>query len=136
MAQTFSKIIKLSIIFLLILACSDTQEEVEVNDISLPPEGPPSYPYIFEGKFYLNGEPGKEGLHLYAKLGDLDSPIVVTDNGYFENLIIGPKVPEDMLNVIEFYLIENSMPIKSKKEIQFQKTNKPKFEIIELKFDS
>ena len=41
-----------------------------------------------------------------------------------------------MLNVIEFYLIENSMPIKSKKEIQFQKTNKPKFEIIELKFDS
>ena len=41
-----------------------------------------------------------------------------------------------MLNVIEFYLIENSMPIKSKKEIQFKKTNKPKFEIIELKFDS
>ena len=31
MAQTFSKIIKLSIIFILILACSDTQEEVEVN---------------------------------------------------------------------------------------------------------
>ena len=75
-------------------------------------------------------------MHLYAKLGDLDCPIVVTDNGYFENLIIGPKVPEDMLNVIEFYLIENSIPIKSKKEIQFKKTNKPKFEIIELKFDS
>jgi len=134
MAQTVSKIIKLSIIFILILACSDKQEEI--NGPSLPPGGPPSFPYIFEGKFYLNGEPGKEGLHLYAKLGDLDSPIIVTDNGYFENLIIGPKVPEDMLNVIEFYLIENSMPIKSKKEIKFKKTNKPKFEIIELEFDS
>ena len=134
MAQTVSKIIKLSIIFLLILACSDKQEEV--NDLSLPPGGPPSFPYIFEGKFYLNGEPGKEGLHLYAKLGDLNSPIVVTDNGYFKHLIIGPKVPEDMLNVIEFYLVENSIPIKSKKEIQFNQTNKPKFEIIELEFDS
>ena len=134
MAQTFSKIIKLSIIFILILACSDKQEEI--NNIPLPPGGPPSFPYIFEGKFYLDGEPGKEGLHLYAKLGDLDSPIVVTDKGYFENLIIGPKVPEDMLNVIEFYLIENSITIKSKKEIKFKKINKPKFEIIELEFDS
>jgi hypothetical protein len=41
-----------------------------------------------------------------------------------------------MLNVIEFYLIENSLTIKSKKEIKFKKTNKPKFEIIELEFDS
>ena len=136
MAQTFSKIIKLSIIFILILACSDTQEEGGVLDPSLPPGGPPSFPYIFEGNFYLNGEPGKEGLHLYAKLGDLESPIVITENGYFKNLIIGPKIPEDMLNVIEFYLIENSIPIKSKKEIQFKKTHKPRFEIIELKFDS
>ena len=103
MAQTFSKIIKLSIIFILILACSDTQEEVEVNDISLPPEGPPSFPYIFEGKFYLDGEPGREeptssgfGTISSSGLSDVPAP----------NL--NSVLPSSLINVVNLLVVFNN----------------------------
>jgi len=127
-------------------SCGNSKDEDNIeNDIDknsiqksmqgLPP-GIPSYPYIFHGEFYINGELGEKDSKIISKLGELDSPIVITNYGKFENLIIGPKNEDDVLNNIEFYLIlENGENIKAKEEIPFEKVNKIVNEKIELNFE-
>ena len=65
---------------------NDTQ-----NIPGLPP-GIPSFPYIFNGKFFLNGNPGPINSVIISKLGQLDSPEVITGDGDFKDLIIGPRL--------------------------------------------
>ena len=121
MAQRISKYIKLSttiILLIMIFACSaESQNTVEKSSQSsanskennesireLPPDVP-SFPYIFHGKFYINGKLGPEGSNIFARLGNLDSPIIQTSEGEFENLIIGPKNKDDINNDVKFFLI-------------------------------
>jgi len=88
---------------------SETSKNSDQNMTQNSPEGLPpgipSYPYIFEGTFYLNGEKGKNNSKIKSMLGKLDSPVVVTNDAMFENLIIGPRNTDDIKNNIEFYLI-------------------------------
>tara|TARA_B100000579_G_scaffold298231_1_gene248334 strand:+ start:1926 stop:2258 length:333 start_codon:yes stop_codon:yes gene_type:complete len=101
----------------------------------LPP-GIPSYPYIFEGTFYLNGEKGKNNSKIKSMLGKLDSPVVVTNDAMFENLIIGPRNTDDIKNNIEFYLIlDNGETIKAKEEFPFEVINNITNKKIELNFE-
>lgn len=101
----------------------------------LPPEIP-SYPYIFSGKFFINGNLGKENSIIISRLGNLDSPEVKTLEGEFKNLIIGPKNIDDIKNNIEFYLLlENGEMIKSKEEIPFNPVSKITNKTIDLHFE-
>ena len=112
---------------LMILAC-DSETEIEATDqnmvnesqnISDLPPGIPSYPYIFSGKFFVNGKPGPENSVIISKLGELDSPEVITGYGIFKDLIIGPKSTEDVKNNIEFFLLKGEKMIKADEEIAF-----------------
>ena len=134
----------LSIVFICIfISCSNDQKaqeptlDIDQNaPIGLPP-GIPSYPYIFEGTFYLNGEKVLNNLKIKSMLGKLDSPEVITANSEFKNLIIGPRNTEDIKNNIEFYLIlENGEIIKAKEEIPFEVANKITTKQIDLNFEN
>ena len=134
----------LSIFFIcFFISCSNDQKEQETlldTDKSAPiglPPGIPSYPYIFEGTFYLNGEKVQNNLKIKSMLGELDSPPVITNNSEFKNLIIGPRNTEDIKNNIEFYLIlENGEIIKAKEEIPFEVANKITSKQIDLNFEN
>tara|TARA_S200000501_G_C20555183_1_gene626260 strand:+ start:279 stop:719 length:441 start_codon:yes stop_codon:yes gene_type:complete len=134
----------LSIVFICVfISCSNDQKaqesalDIDQNaPIGLPP-GIPSYPYIFEGTFYLNGEKVLNNLKIKSMLGKLDSPEVITANSEFKNLIIGPRNTEDIKNNIEFYLIlENGEIIKAKEEIPFEVANKINTKQIDLNFEN
>ena len=82
------------------------------NIPGLPP-GIPSFPYIFNGKFFVNGNPGPINSVIISKLGQLDSPEVITGDGDFKDLIIGPRNSEDIKNRIEFFLVKDGRMIKA-----------------------
>jgi hypothetical protein len=132
------------------ISCSDDEisettplyldQNASQTSISNPPPGLPpgipSYPYIFNGTFTINGEIGKNNSKIKAKLGELDSPTVISNNGEFKNLIIGPRNVDDIKNDIEFYLLlENGDFIKSKEEIPFEIVDGIFNKTIELNFE-
>ena len=132
MALKISKnLIFFSIFFslLLSLSCGSPENELEENDqkeitqdqkISGLPPGIPSYPYIFSGKFYVNNSPGPEKSIIISKLGELDSPEIISGYGTFKDLIIGPKTSDDLKNNIEFYLkIDDEKMIKAEEELPY-----------------
>ena len=142
-------LVVLTIFFTLIFACSDESQNAvddvgqsaqasNLNNASNPPLPPgiPSFPYIFSGKFYINGEEGEKGSKIVARLGDLYSPIIETTEGEYKNLIIGPKNENDVKNNIEFFLVlENGEEIKAKEEIKFEITKIIVNSTIELNFE-
>ena len=149
MAQKYTKII-VSLFFILsliIISCgedkeisieSDTSKDIENSELkpieALPP-GIPSFPHIFSGSFYISGEIGPDNTKIYAQLGELDSPIVITKNGKFDNLIIGPRAKKDVENNIKFFIYkDDGTSIKAKEEIPFEITPVIKSNIIDLNF--
>ena len=105
---------------------SGTSKSVESSDIKsiqgLPP-GIPSFPHLFSGNFYIADKIGPDNAKIYAKLGELDSPVVVTKNGKFDNLII------------EFFILnDDGTSMKAKEEIPFEITPVIKSNIIDLHF--
>jgi len=147
-AQRFTKLIIFSILFsllTLIASCEGNSNDIrdEMNGSnsnvteSIPglPPGIPSFPYIFQGEFFIKNNSGSSGLSMYAKLGELESPKVITDEGSFKNLIIGPRILEDTENNIEFYLItEDGKTIKAKEVFKFEITPTIKTNNINLNF--
>ena len=149
MAQKYTKIL-VSLFFIssaIIIACGGDEEISNESDISkntndsdsvpiegLPPDIP-SFPHLFSGNVYISDEIGPDNTKIYAKLGDLDSPIVVTQNGKFNNLIIGPRTRKDIDNNIEFYILKkDGSSIKAIEEIPFEITPVIKSNIIDLNF--
>ena len=70
---------------------NDQKEIAKIQNIPGLPPGIPSYPYIFNGKFFVNNSPGPINSIIISKLGELDSPEVITGYGTFKDLIIGPR---------------------------------------------
>jgi len=143
--KTTKNLIFLSLFMIFIfLGCNDQEimdtsekESAEYAQSAGLPPGIPSYPYIFEGTFYVNGEKGKNNSKIKSMLGELDSPIVISSNSEFKNLIIGPRNSSDIENNIEFYLLlDDGKIIKSKEEIPFEIVNKITNLKIELNFEN
>tara|TARA_Y100000817_G_scaffold4411_1_gene3726 strand:- start:512 stop:964 length:453 start_codon:yes stop_codon:yes gene_type:complete len=149
MAQKYTKFI-ISLFFLLtiiFIACEDSKKisnnstisknniETEMKPIPGLPPDIPSFPHIFEGKAYISGQTIPDGSKIYAKLGELDSPIVESKNGEFKNLIIGPRSKEDIENNIEFFIIkDDGSSMKANEEIPFEITPVIKSNILNLNF--
>ena len=112
---------------LLILGCdSEIQEKPSdqslgdnIQNIPGLPPGIPSFPYIFKGKFFVNGNPGPINSKIISKLGELDSPEVITGDGDFKDLIIGPRNSEDIKNRIEFFLVKDGRMIRAEEDLPF-----------------
>ena len=63
------------------------------------PSGPPALPYIFEGTYYVDGEPGPPGMKIWVQMArSLSQPSRTFDtrhDGEFLNVIHGPIYDED-----------------------------------------
>ena len=98
---------------------SDQSLGDNIQNISGLPPGIPSFPYIFSGKFFVNGNPGPINSIIISKLGQLDSPEVITGDGEFKNLIIGPRNSDDIKNKIEFFLVKDGRMIRAEEDLPF-----------------
>ena len=98
---------------------SDQSLGDNIQNISGLPPGIPSFPYIFSGKFFVNGNPGPINSIIISKLGELDSPEVITGDGEFKNLIIGPRNSDDIKNRIEFFLVKDGRMIRAEEDLPF-----------------
>ena len=99
-----------SVLFLLLplltlaaFACDSNGEEYMacpvIDTSGEGPSGPPSLPYIFEGTYYVDGEPGPPGMKIWVQMArSLSQPSRTFDtrrDGEFLNVIHGPLYDED-----------------------------------------
>ena len=98
---------------------SDQSLGDNIQNIPGLPPGIPSFPYIFSGKFFVNGTPGPINSKIISKLGELDSPEVITGDGEFKDLIIGPRNSDDIKNRIEFFLVKDGRMIRAEEDLPF-----------------
>ena len=98
---------------------SDQSFGDNIQNIPGLPPGIPSFPYIFKGKFFVNGNPGPINSKIISKLGELDSPEVITGDGDFKDLIIGPRNSEDIKNRIDFFLVKDGRMIRAQEDLPF-----------------
>ena len=99
-----------SVLFLLLpllvmsaFACDSNGEEYMacpvIETSGEGPSGPPSLPYIFEGTYYVDGEPGPPGMKIWVQMArSLSQPSRTFDtrrDGEFLNVIHGPLYDED-----------------------------------------
>ena len=72
-----------------------------------PPGFPPSFPYIFNGRFAVEGAPGPRGVPVFARLGDQISPINETDvDGEYGQIILAPAKDSEVGRDVVFYIGE------------------------------
>ena len=63
---------------------------------SAPSNVPPGMPYIFEGNYFVDGEPGPGGQRIFTKLTTSRSQVGTTlDGGRYLNIIHGPVSDSD-----------------------------------------
>ena len=93
----------LAAIIIAVLGCSGLGsgggdvEACPVIEASAVPGGPPpALPYIFQGTYYVDGEPGPGGVKIWVQLArSWSTPSETLDDGRFYNVIHGPIQPED-----------------------------------------
>lgn len=84
-------------------ACSsdgaDSSEVMSCPAIEPPgplPDSPPALPYIFQGNYYIDGEPGPGGVKIWAQMArSRSNPSETFDDGRYFNVIVGPLHPDD-----------------------------------------
>lgn len=95
--------ILLPLLVLAAFACDSNGEEYRacpvIESSGEGPSGPPSLPYIFEGTYYVDGEPGPPGMKIWVQMArSLSQPSRTFDtrhDGEFLNVIHGPIYDED-----------------------------------------
>lgn len=123
-------IIILSFTILFLLACSN-EEDILLQSA----DGPPAFPHVFMGNAYVDGQPIKEGITIYAEFGKSKSEIVETLYGRYLNVLVAPKRKSELTEKVNFY-IENSDGKKEKAMENFLLTevNEPYIININLNF--
>jgi hypothetical protein len=100
-------------------------------------DGPPSFPYIFAGKYTVAGKPGPAGQKIYARIGGARSPVANTLDGRYNNVIIGPAFAEDQNGDIAFYLGDPDGPsVKANETYKFNVISQPLNVDLDLNFAS
>jgi len=111
----------ISITILTLLGCSN---EDDILDQSTG--GPPAFPHVFMGNAYVDGQPIKEGVVIYAEFGKSNSEIVKTLYGRYLNVLVAPIRKSELTEIVNFY-IENSNGDKEKaiENFQLNKVSEP-----------
>tara|TARA_E500000081_G_scaffold147809_1_gene172502 strand:- start:481 stop:876 length:396 start_codon:yes stop_codon:yes gene_type:complete len=114
-------ILTLSIAILTLLSCSN-DEDILLQSA----DGPPAFPHVFMGNAYVNGQPIKEGVVIYAEFGKSKSELVETLYGRYLNVLVAPVRKSELTEIVNFY-IENSDGDKEKaiENFRLNKVNEP-----------
>ena len=115
------KLLSTIIFLILMISCSNNEDELLMSS-----EGPPAFPHVFMGNAYVNGQPIKEGIVIYAKFGNSQSEIVETLYGRYLNVLVAPKYKSELTSEVNFY-IENDKgdKIKAIENFKLSKVNEP-----------
>ena len=110
-------------IFLLAFSSINCESEEE---LLLSSSGPPAFPHVFMGNAYVDGQPIKEGIKIYAEFGKNRSEIVETLYGRYLNVLVAPIRKSELTEVVNFY-IENSNgdKVKAVEDFRLSKVNEP-----------
>ena len=89
-----------AVVAIALAACSSDGAEVEscpaINPVDSLSDSPPALPYIFQGTYYVDGEPGPGGVKIWAQMArSRSNPSETFDDGRYFNIIVGPLSPED-----------------------------------------
>ena len=95
--------ILLPLLVLAAFACDSNGEEYTacpvIESTAIDTSGPPALPYIFEGTYYIDGEPGPPGVKIWVQMArSLSHPTRTFDtrrDGEFLNVIHGPVHEDD-----------------------------------------
>ncbi len=138
-----------TVILAIVVACGGSSEPKHPSEVcssdaapgqtqdggSLPPGGPPSFPYIFHGQFEVDGEPGPAGIPMFARIGIAKSPAISTGAGTYRNIIIGPLVPDDIEAELQIFLGEpDKSNVMADQAFTFTKVNAPTTYMCDLSF--
>ena len=115
------KLLSTIIFLILMISCSSNEDELLISS-----EGPPAFPHVFMGNAYVNGQPIKEGIVIYAEFGNSQSEIVETLYGRYLNVLVAPKYKSELTAEVNFY-IENDKgdKIKAIEDYKLSKVNEP-----------
>ena len=105
------------------ISCSNSEDELLISS-----EGPPAFPHVFMGNAYVNGQPIKEGIVIYAEFGNSQSEIVETLYGRYLNVLVAPKYKSELTSEVNFY-IENDKGDKIKSIENFKLSSVAKFSL-------
>ena len=114
-------LIALSLITLTLLSCSN-EDDILIQSSG----GPPAFPHVFMGNAYVNGQPIKEGVVIYAEFGKSKSEIVETLYGRYLNVLVAPIRKSEQTEMVNFY-IESSDGNKERaiENFRLSKVNEP-----------
>ena len=115
------KLLTTLIFLILMIGCSNSEDELLLSS-----DGPPAFPHVFMGNAYVNGQPIKEGIVIYAEFGNSQSEIVETLYGRYLNVLVAPKYKSELTAEVNFY-IENDKgdKIKAIEDYKLSKVNEP-----------
>ncbi len=103
------------------ISCSNNEDELLLSS-----EGPPAFPHVFMGNAYVNGQPIKEGILIYAEFGNSQSEIVKTLYGRYLNVLVAPKYKSELTAEVNFYIENNKGDkIKAIEKYKLSKVNEP-----------
>lgn len=122
---------------LIIAACGD--KGPESTPTSAPADSsvlPVSFPYIFSGKFAVAGEPGPQGIPMFARLGGERGAFNNTVRaGEYTNVSISAHSSSDAGKEITFHLGHPDGPnVQAAETFVFNIISQPQFENLDLNF--
>ncbi|MBK66270.1 MAG: hypothetical protein CL769_04885 [Chloroflexi bacterium] len=114
------------ILFIIFLFAFSSISCASEEELLLSSSGPPAFPHVFMGNAYVDGQPIKEGIVIYAEFGKNRSEIVETLYGRYLNVLVAPIRKSELTEVVNFY-IENSNgdKVKAVEDFRLSKVNEP-----------
>ncbi|MQF69757.1 hypothetical protein FIM12_05440 [SAR202 cluster bacterium AD-804-J14_MRT_500m] len=77
------------------------------------PTGFPPFPNIYRGAITIGGQPVEDGIPVFARIGVYQTPTILTKNGRYSNLIIGPPSSSYFNRTIAFFILMNGVEIQA-----------------------
>ena len=132
------------LIFSIHISCAENEQDLRptqevINSENFQPlEGVPPLPYIFNGKFTIDNNPGPAGIKIFAQIIDGGSPISVTENGSYRHIILSPVSQKDLDHgIIHFYLgTREGNYIEAEQIFKIKKINSPTTINLDLNFSN
>ena len=98
-------------------------------------QGLPPFPAIYSGDVFVAGELALDGVEIYARISDYRTDAVVTKNGRYSNLVVGPTDNTYLNQEITFH-VESPIEVETAAETAiFLRFGTPHVETLNLHFN-
>ncbi len=125
----------MSLVALIAVSCSSGDPEPTATPDG-PGDVPLFFPYVFSGNFTVAGEPGPEGIPMFARLGDGRGPFNNTIRaGEYINISIAPVSADAIGGEITFFLGHpDGDSVQAEETYVYNRIAQPQFIDLDLSF--